>query len=192
MSKVITFSRAFPSYHPKKGEPTFFVEKFWNAIDFPKRKSGNFFIKCNEINESVLDTPTKKLKLYDSINSSVSEIKNHTIRKGKRFKKNDYFSPRVWGDDVNPKSGRAGAYHSKQIILAPDTLITDVWDFEIDKDANILINNKIVYSFCEEHNKILNKVALNDGLTADDLLAWFKYPKPFSGQVICWNSKTKY
>jgi hypothetical protein len=29
MAKVITFSRFFPAYHPRKGEPTYFVEKIW-------------------------------------------------------------------------------------------------------------------------------------------------------------------
>lgn len=33
MSKVITFSRTFPAYHPRKGEPTYFVEKFWTSIN---------------------------------------------------------------------------------------------------------------------------------------------------------------
>ena len=32
MAKVITFSREFPKYHPKKGQPTLFVEKIWNSL----------------------------------------------------------------------------------------------------------------------------------------------------------------
>lgn len=43
MAKVITFSRTFPSYHPKAGQPTYFVEKFYNSLfsrnnlmDYPK------------------------------------------------------------------------------------------------------------------------------------------------------------
>jgi hypothetical protein len=32
MSKVITFSRVFPSYHPKKGQPTYFVEKLYKSF----------------------------------------------------------------------------------------------------------------------------------------------------------------
>jgi hypothetical protein len=27
--KPILFSRFFPAYHPKKGQPTYFVEKIW-------------------------------------------------------------------------------------------------------------------------------------------------------------------
>lgn len=32
MSKVITFSRVFPAYHPKKGQPTYFIEKIYAGI----------------------------------------------------------------------------------------------------------------------------------------------------------------
>lgn len=32
MSRVITFSRFFPKTHPKAGNPTFFVEKFWKGL----------------------------------------------------------------------------------------------------------------------------------------------------------------
>jgi hypothetical protein len=36
MSKVLTFSRVFPSYHPKAGHPTYFVEKmlqwYWSEV----------------------------------------------------------------------------------------------------------------------------------------------------------------
>jgi hypothetical protein len=31
MSRVLTFSRVFPAYHPKAGQPTGFVEKIWKG-----------------------------------------------------------------------------------------------------------------------------------------------------------------
>lgn len=58
--------------------------------------------------------------------------KGHTVRAGHRFKPGDIVSLRVWGNDVNPKSGRSGPYHSKQIIIAPDIQVKKTWDFEID------------------------------------------------------------
>lgn len=67
MSRVITFSRTFPKYHPRAGEPTFFVEKILKGVDalsFPLTAG------------------------FDS--------KYHTIRAGGRFKINDWFSPRIW------------------------------------------------------------------------------------------------
>lgn len=33
MARVITFSRKFPSYHPKAGQPTHFVEQILNSFD---------------------------------------------------------------------------------------------------------------------------------------------------------------
>ena len=104
MAKVITFSRTFPAYHPKAGQPTYFVEKFYNSLF--SRNNLMDYPKGLEINESIL------------------EMKNHTIRAGERWKKGEYFSPRVW-------SGKP--YNTPQIILAKDTLITDVYDFEIKK-----------------------------------------------------------
>jgi len=32
MARVITFSTKFPSYHSKKGEPTYFVEAFYKSL----------------------------------------------------------------------------------------------------------------------------------------------------------------
>jgi hypothetical protein len=36
MSRVITFSRVFPSYHPRKGEATFFVESVLKSLYWQK------------------------------------------------------------------------------------------------------------------------------------------------------------
>jgi hypothetical protein len=155
MAKVITFSRTFPAYHPKSGQPTYFVEKFYNSLF--SRNNLMDYPKGLEINESIL------------------EMKNHTIRAGERWKKGEYFSPRVW-------SGKP--YNTPQIILSKDTLITDVYDFEIkqaymelplDYDTDVIINHRFFH-----------------GLTLAELLQWFKYPKPFKGQIICWNKNAQY
>lgn len=42
------------------------------------------------------------------------DVKYHTIRAGNRFKKGDYFSPRIWTDKP---------YASKQYQFHPDILI---------------------------------------------------------------------
>jgi hypothetical protein len=168
MAKVITFSRTFPSYHPKAGQPTYFVEKFWKSLDMP-------------INQNIGLVGLK----YENVHLNG---KHHTIRAGERWKKGQYFSPRVW-------SGKP--YHSKQILIAPDTLITDVYDFEIkpaykllplDYDTDVIIN----HNFFHTDSDIMQIVAKNDGLTLAELLQWFKYPKPFKGQIICWNQNAKY
>lgn len=178
MSKVITFSTRFPDYHFRKGEPTYFVEKFLKGLP-----DGTWETKSDLVSELplALDTWTKLQPKY------------HTIRAGKRWKAGDYFSPRVWGNDVNPKSGRSGAYHSKQIILTSDIVLTDVFDFEIKLDEadepSIFINGKFYSHIGAEDSE---KIANNDGITLDEFKSWFKYPKPFSGQILCWNNCIKY
>jgi hypothetical protein len=177
MSKVITLSQKFPGYHPKSGQPTYFVEKFYNSLF--SRNNLMDYPKGLEINEDVL------------------EMKHHTIRSGKRWKVGQFFSPRVWGSDINPKNGRSGPYQSKQIILCPDVLITQVYDFEIkpaykmlpgDYDCDIILNHR----FYKTSDHVIKDLAKNDGLSLAELLQWFKYPKPFVGQVIVWNSKAEY
>ena len=173
MSKIITFSTSFPSYHSKAGQPTYFVEKFLTAWDL----THSF--------EELAKTPLIDASIVDEAILHTCLPKYHTIRAGQRFKEGDYFSPRIWGTDINPKSGRSGPYHSKQIILAPDTLVTRTFLFAISNNKFFIDNRSISPDTLEE-------VAENDGLERHDLQEWFKYPKDFYGQIICWNKNIKY
>lgn len=161
MSKVITFSRFFPSYHPRKGEPTYFVEKIIKAR-----------IMLGE-------TPCDVNAPFEAAIYHLCDPKYHTIRAGHRFKVGDWFSPRVW-------SGKP--YHSKQIIIAPDIQVKKVWNFSINDYRFWINNNRSIGSTSSE----MKKIALNDGLVLDDFHNWFQYPKPFDGQIICWNDKIEY
>jgi hypothetical protein len=163
MSRVLTFSRTFPSYHPRKGEPTYFVEKLNKSL--PIWKYGIIFT----------DLIHNDIPFFDIEYYKTCEKKYHTIRAGHRWKVGDNFSPRVW-------SGKP--YQSKQIIIAPDLEVKKVWDFEI-KENSIMVNS-FLYSGAE------NRIAKNDGLDRDDFLNWFKYPKSFDGQIICWDSSINY
>lgn len=107
MSKVITFSRVFPKYHPKAGQPTYFVEQIYNSL----------FSKNN-----LMDYP-KGLE----INDTIMGVKKHTIRIGNRWKVGDKFSPRVW-------SGKP--YNSKQIILCDDVKIEKIYNIKIEVTGN--------------------------------------------------------
>ena len=167
MAKVITFSQKFPSYHPKAGQSTYFVEAFYKSL---------FVMKC------------LPKELEESFNHEVflnGMTKHHTVRSGNRFKKGDFFSPRVWGTDVNPKSGKSGAYHSKQIILSHDTEIKNVWDIEINEATEISINGKFISYGWEV------ELANNDGLSWQEFNDWF-VKLPFKGQIICWNDAVSY
>jgi hypothetical protein len=174
MSKVIIFSRYFPSYHVKRGEPTYFVEKILQGLSLDKWDLEREF------------NPRLSLDFF--------EPKYHTIRAGHRWKVGDKFSPRVW-------SGKP--YQSKQIIIAPDIEVKKVWDFEITTAYNsemrgdisnfIYINRKLV--LLNEYEKL----AKNDGLTVGDMCEWFKiafeedYREAyFKGQIICWNPQIEY
>ena len=167
MAKVITFSQKSLSYHPKAGQPTYFVEAFYKSL---------FVMKC------------LPKELEESFNHEVffnGMTKHHTVRSGNRFKKGDFFSPRVWGTDVNPKSGKSGAYHSKQIILSHDTEIKNVWDIEINEATEISINGKFISYGWEV------ELANNDGLSWQEFNDWF-VKLPFKGQIICWNDAVYY
>lgn len=107
MSKVITFSTVFPSYHPKAGQPTNFVEKIWWGLNDAQTDRFEMELFKNDL----------LLKSFESF-----PPKFHTIRAGKRWKVGDKFSPRIW-------SGRP--YHSKQITIAEDLEVKAVWDIEI-------------------------------------------------------------
>jgi len=169
MAKFITFSRVFPVYHPKKGQPTFFVEKICKSIDMLQSSA---------------------IHIVDSKVYSECLPKHHTIRSGNRWKAGDYFSPRVWGNDINPKTGRSGPYQSKMITIAPDIKIEKVWQFDTMNDS-VLING-FYYCNMKDEERML-KLAQNDGLAIQELLDWFKYPKHVTNhQIICWNKEVEY
>ncbi len=100
MARPLTFATKFPAYHPKKGDPTHFVEKIWKSIGLPDQVSNKLY---------------NYLSNYNFIGYSGIEIyeKKHTIRAGNRWKPGDWFKPVIWGNDINPKSGRSAPYHSK-------------------------------------------------------------------------------
>lgn len=180
---VTTFSRTFPGYHKRKGEPTYFVEKFLSQLMESHWETPMYLQSLADLN------PNKPFSLieefYYGLDFSITDTKSHTIRAGDRWKQGDWFSPRVW-------SGRP--YNSPQIAIAPPVEIKKVWKFEIDEYRSIsspFIGDKDYYD-------IIPVVAKNDGLYLDDFEDWFrlhaskeKY-KPFSGQIICWSEDVKY
>jgi len=232
MPRHIKFSRTFPAYHPKAGQPTYFVEKFLTSL-FPKENyypckcadCGLEFMSCVALGgQAIADTgdysdPCCPKCYCNDLNNSDFEIedyyndvtpKHHTIRSGHRWKKGDYFQPSVWGTDINLKSGRSGAYHSKSINIAPPTLIVNEWPIIIASEGfsivvyineiavaqfKIHLNREIVFDFGYE---LVCKLAKNDGLETQDLIHWFtmspdfKKTGLFDGQIICYNENLKY
>lgn len=117
---VRTFSRVFPSYHPRAGEPTYFAEQFLNSleIDYCGVEYRNQLFELNCIGDD-------KTRLCESFWEDLVEMdgrKHHTIRAGNSMNVYDKFSPRIW-------TGKP--YHSKQLIIAPDVEIKKIWNIDI-------------------------------------------------------------
>ena len=184
MTKVITFSRNFQKSHPRAGEPTFFVEKIW-CSDFIEVKGVKFYQDYTDyINKVNSHLPFGiMLDFVKSISTKDFEPKFHTIRSGHRFKVGDKFSPRVW-------SGKP--YASKQIVIAPDIEVKQVFDFEIDKYKFIVCGKLFYHQHVSEWHCNIEKLSQNDGLTVRDLFDWFEIPCSFKGQIICWNDSIQY
>lgn len=164
--RVITVSRTFPGYHPKAGQPTHFVEKILAGLGL-----------------ITIDDPVWELIL-------ALDWKYHTIRAGNRWKVGDMASLRYWSERP---------YHSKQVEFA-QVEIKKVFKIRIESDDDytaILIDDWVFY---EENKRFVTQVealqtlSANDGLSVDDLKAWFKIPvkKTFIGQIICWSDKVNY
>jgi hypothetical protein len=165
MAKVITYSRTFPSYHPKVGQPTYFVEAIYKNLGFKWKDIPNVLIEQYVLAEGF--------------------SKGHTIRSGKRFKKGDFFSPRVW-------SGKP--YQSKQIILSKDIEIANVWDIIILVQDFGKLGLQAVITIDGKDFQNIELLAKNDGLSIADFLHWFKTEKGevFVGQIICWDDSVSY
>jgi len=166
MSKVITFSTKFPSYHPKAGQPTFFIEKIWASFHekFPHKDIEDKYCFVNGSKDSFWDI------------FGTYEPKYHTVRAGNRWKVGDKFSPRAW-------TGKP--YNSKQLTFAPDLEIKKTW--EIETNGNLFFINGKALSVIDTV-----QLANNDGLLRLDFYDWFKMPSAFSGQIICWSNKIEY
>lgn len=162
MSKTILFSRVFPKYHLKAGQPTFFVEKILSSINY------KYYDEDRQFN------PRISVDSFDP--------KLHTIRAGKRWNVGDVFSPRVWTDKP---------YKSKHIIICPDIEVKQVYDIEII-NQKVIINGVFWGSYARGfYDKNVNTLAHNDGLSLVDFENWFGN-KFFQGQIICWSDSVSY
>lgn len=180
MSRVLTFSRFFPSYHARRGEPTYFVEKIWRSLLPENSPLRPYWMDDKWL---INDDNTKSIP-WDY------EPKHHTIRAGHRWKVGDKFSPCVW---VLP--GGRFTKGNKQIIIAPDIEVKKVWDFDIIDLGGVDCIRIDGEPFGQFHPlaKGCQDIAKNDGLTAIELIQWFSKPSPIvQYQIICWNGSIEY
>lgn len=182
--KVITFSRHFPSYHPKAGQPTYFVEKIWAHLVLSEQfdvETCEAYL-CAHWCEGMFSMD--KVSEFHDTNTP----KIHTIRSGHRWKEGEQFSPRVW-------SGRP--YFSKQIVFAPPLTIKKTEDIGTinyatdakEKDLRFWRwSGQFSPSGAALKRTLFQKdteaIAANDGLAYEDFVVWFSKSSKFEGQII--------
>lgn len=179
--KQIMFARTFPSYHPRKGEPTYFVEKMMKW----------YMSQVKEL--SVLNIPQYQetvggfsIKEFDGCG-----IKYHTIRSGYHWKQGDEFAPKVW-------TGKP--YNSPTYQFLPPIKVKQTYNIMIRRMGNLNNNISTFFSFAGKEVKLMGQpvplhlrhLSVNDGLGFADFSDWFtKSPEfkregLFQGQIICW------
>lgn len=164
--RVITFSRTFPAKHPRKGEPTYFVEKIWAGLaDKTDRMQGSVDMDFHEY--------------YNGI------PKWHTIRAGNRWKVGDFFSPRYW-------TGKP--YASKQALITEPLEIKKIWAIRIMRNWVWIKDKK--FSDFEFTNQIVSLARNDGLEIKDFWNWFDAHPKMkkegFSGQILCWNEAIEY
>lgn len=179
MSRVITFSLDFPAKHPRRDQSTFFVEKVLNSCDIDY-EGNDYYDTLEKLNPNI--KPPVLRNFWGNVSSDQYDEKHHTIRAGNRWKVGDKFSPRVW-------SGKP--YASKQIQFAADIEIKKIYRFHIS-GGEYKIDEKVYGGYSESDFELLELIGKNDGLNRHDLMDWLHYPKPFTGQIICWNENINY
>lgn len=160
--RVITFSRNFPVKHPRKGEPTYFVEKIWAGLaDITDRMQGSVDMDWYEY--------------YNGV------PKWHTIRAGNRWKVGDFFSPRFW-------SGKP--YNSKQSLITEPIEIKKIWDFKMDENGVYSVGG--FYLDNDQYEVLAKNDGLTEEDMFHWFMPNYDKPKAFKGQIICWNEKIEY
>ena len=213
MSRVITFSRVFPSYHPRKGEQTFFIEQILNdfKIDYTDQKYFTWLIENNPEIEDVF-----LWGFFKSLFSEKKDCKAHTIRNHKTpLKIGEFINPKCWAGShlipkVNPYNKTPQGYW--QIKFAPNVEIKKTWNFrmttQLDDRENdwtfCELNGKHYTFYSDEYlDKKIKEVCKNDGLSSIDFFEWFEPyrtmkqkvngdDKVFDGNIICWDGNVNY
>jgi hypothetical protein len=185
MTKIVTFSRVFPSHHPKKGQPTYFVEAILTQLGI-EYKTGAYLKWLVENNPDI--SQVFLMKFVDSLERNVKP-KSHTIRSHKRpLKTSDFINPKCWAGKPYKKT-EEGFW---QIQFAPFIEVDKVFDIYTKKGSWGLGKWRYFEGIWTHLDKI-QLLANNDGLDITDFLDWFnKFQQDFNGQVICWNESVNY
>lgn len=148
---VLMVSRTFPSWHPKKGQPTYFLEKILRARN--KR-------------------PKKQLFIQHGLDYSIKETKIHTIRSNFDFWHKRISDIHYGGFELSLRYWEGMPYKSRQIELLkiPGKDLSLQKLIFIDGDINrptIAGNGSAVFGISPD------MLSENDGLTLEDWKQWF-------------------
>lgn len=180
---IRTFSQKFPSYHIRKGQPTFFVEKILNGLGVAYGNE-DYLEKLLKLNHKKIESGKLTFEDIESFwlhlcvtdqGNPIDGEKHHTIRSGNHLKVGDKITPAVW-------FGRP--YHDPQLIFWDDLEVVYCPHFINHEDGLWTVNSSIL-SYEQRF-----AIADNDGLEYNDMQDWFN--KPMTGQVICWREGIKY
>lgn len=175
--KYIMFSKTFPAEHPRKGEPTWFVQKIlWSTLIMAGRSD-------LEPYPSPAGKIVKDLPKYHTIRGGFDEGRGIPLT---RWEVGEIFSARIW---------EGKPYASKQSEFA-QLQIKQIWDITIDANGVISMGKpgEQQYYISEEMEI---KLANNDGLSLEDFQEWlvmpvFRKAKEWRGQIICWSDAINY
>jgi hypothetical protein len=190
MSRVITFSRTFLAHHPRRGEPTYFVEAILTqlGIDYTNHEYYIWLVQANpSVSELFLHI------FFESLSRDINP-KSHTIRAHKKpLKVGDWINPKCWADKPYNKT-KDGFW---QIKFAPDIQIKKVWDFNVDA-CGVISMAKTGQQLKYIDDDFDSLIAYHDGLSCDDFIQWIVMPfykkNRDSGimQINCWNENINY
>lgn len=185
-NRYLSFSTTFPSYHPKAGQKTDFIEKIWSGLlQIDSQWYAQFLPGAREEDDRQFKLSYSKMRSF--------EPKYHTIRSGHRWKVGDGIIPFIWSGKPYRSKWTKPFYNGDLIIP-----IERVWDFKIDENGICSLGGKYLLDSDDgAPNDVEKLIAKNDGLTDIDFFHWLVYPvyksaKPFSGQIICWNKEIRY
>lgn len=158
------FATVYPYYHPKKGQPTHFVEKICAGLADKGILAGDPFWKGLQCDFH---------QYYNGV------PKWHTIRAGNRWTVGDYFKPLIW-------SGKP--YRSKTIQIANPIMVEKTWEFIID-NGDYWMNGSSVSA-----RQIILIARNDGLSVPDlmDWVAPYGKKEPAECQIICWNKSIDY
>lgn len=176
IKRYLSFSTTFPSYHPKVGQPTHFIEKIWSGLlQIDPQWYGQFLPGFDEDDDRNFNLSYSRMRSF--------EPKYHTIRAGHRFKVGDGIIPFTWSGKPY-RSKWIKPFHNGDLVIP----VERVWDFRVEllgKCPMFYLEDQFINLPMEP------TISKNDGFkTIIDFVDWFN--EPISGQIITWNPELRY